>query len=119
MPDPGVFADIAGTDTCMGCHSAVKTDSPAIQKLTAHHQSGRRINWEPVYLVADYVFFSHREHVEKAGASCSDCHGDVAQMDVVAKERDISMAACMSCHRAKNASLECDFCHESRGSGVQ
>ena len=116
-PDPGDFAEIAETETCMGCHATTKTDSPHIQKLADFHKSGEPVPWEPVYMVADYVFFSHREHAA-AGASCEDCHGDVAATDVVAKERDISMAACMDCHRASGASLECDFCHEPRGTGI-
>jgi ferredoxin len=69
-------------------------------------------------MVADYVFFSHREHAA-AGAACADCHGDVAAAAMpLPKERDISMAACMDCHRAKGASLACDFCHAPRGTGI-
>ncbi len=116
-PDPGDFAEIVGTETCMECHISIKIDSPAIRKLVALHSRAEPVPWEPVYLVADYVYFSHREHAA-AGASCTDCHGDVAAMDVVAKERDISMAACMGCHRATRASLECDYCHEPRGTGI-
>jgi hypothetical protein len=116
-PDPGDFAEIVGTSKCMSCHVSVKTDSPAIQKLADFHKRGQPIPWEPVYLTADYVFFSHRAHAA-AGASCSDCHGDVASAEVLAKQRDISMAACMDCHRAKGASLACDFCHEPRGAAL-
>jgi hypothetical protein len=72
------------------------------------------VPWEPVYQIADYVFFSHREHIGRAGAECADCHGPVGERDVMAKERDISMAACMDCHRVKAASLECNFCHDPR-----
>lgn len=114
-PDPGVFAEIVGTEVCMGCHTAVKTDSPAIQKLAGYHQRGEAVPWEPVYLVPEYVYFSHREHAA-AGAGCADCHGDVASAEVLAKTRDISMAACMDCHRAKEAPVGCGFCHETRGS---
>jgi hypothetical protein len=116
-PDPGVFAEIAGTETCMGCHSAIKTDSPAIQKLADFHKRGAEVPWEPVYMLAEYVYFSHREHTA-AGASCKDCHGDVAAAQVLAKERDISMAACMDCHRAKEAPVGCGFCHEPRGTAA-
>lgn len=115
MPDPGYFAEIAGTDVCMGCHLEVKTDSAAIQKLAEAHRAGQQIEWEPVYTVPDFVYFSHREHVETAGAQCSACHGDVASKDVLAKERNISMPGCIACHKETNASVECDFCHLSRG----
>ena len=114
-PDPGDFAEIIEAKTCMGCHEAAGADHPAMAKLAEFAASGEWVPWEPVYLVPDYVFFSHREHEEKAQATCADCHGDVAAAEVLGKERDISMAACMECHRAKGASLECDYCHEPRG----
>jgi hypothetical protein len=114
IPEPGDFAEIVSTERCMLCHTSIKTDSPAIQKLTEFHKRGERVPWEPVYLVADYVYFSHKEHVTRVGAECADCHGPVGEREVLAKERDISMAACMDCHRAKSASLECNYCHEPR-----
>ena len=113
-PDPGDFAEIVGTEKCMACHIAIKTDSPMIQKLARFHKEGVEVPWEPVYVVADYVFFNHRAHTKKAGAECQDCHGPVEQRDVLRKERDISMAACMNCHRARSGSLECNYCHEPR-----
>ncbi|MEZ5363304.1 MAG: cytochrome c3 family protein [Bryobacterales bacterium] len=116
-PEPGVFADIVGTETCMGCHSSIKTDSPAIQKLADYHKRGEPVPWEPIYMVPEYVYFSHDEHAA-AGASCADCHGDVGSAEVLAKERDISMAACMDCHRAKGASVGCGFCHDPRGTAT-
>ena len=114
IPEPGDFAEIVSAEKCMLCHSSIKTDSPAIQKLAGFHKRGVRVPWEPVYLVADYVYFSHKEHVTRAGAQCIDCHGPVGERETMAKERDISMAACMDCHRAKSASLECNYCHEPR-----
>ena len=114
MPLPGDFAEIAGTDVCMGCHTSVKTDSPAIQELARVHQQGEEIFWEPVYLVPGYVFFNHATHVKKAHATCEACHGPVAERTALAKERDISMAACMDCHRATGGSIDCAYCHAPR-----
>lgn len=115
MPDPGYFAEIAGTDVCMSCHLEVKTDSAAIEKLAEAHRAGQQIEWEPVYMVPDFVYFSHREHVETAGAQCSACHGDVASKDVLAEEHNISMPGCIACHKETSASVECDFCHPTGG----
>lgn len=115
MPEPGFFAEIAGTDTCMSCHLEVKTDSPHIQQLAKAHQTGEEIAWEPVYTIPEFVYFSHREHVEKAGAACSACHGDVASKDVVAKERNISMPGCIACHKDTNAPADCGYCHDPPG----
>ena len=114
MTAPGDYAGIAASGKCMACHISVKTDSLEIEKLTQFHNSDEEIPWEPVYLIPSYLFFSHTVHVKEVGASCRDCHGPVGERDIIGKERDISMAACMNCHRAKGGSLECDYCHDVR-----
>ena len=114
MPEPGDFMEIAGTEFCMNCHAAIKTDSPAIQKLTAFHNDKAPIEWEPVYLIPQYVFFSHKVHTTEAKIKCEACHGPVGERLALAKEKDTSMAGCMDCHRAAGASLACNFCHEPR-----
>lgn len=114
MPDPGDFMEIVGTEFCMNCHIAIKTDSPAIQKLTKFHTDKSRIEWEPVYLIPQYVFFSHKVHTVEENIKCEACHGPVGERLVLAKEKDTSMAGCMDCHRAAGASLACNFCHEPR-----
>jgi len=114
MPAPGDFAEIAGTDVCMACHASIKTDSPAIQTLARLHKQGEEILWEPVYLVPDYVFFNHATHLKKAKVTCAACHGAVAERAVLAKERDIGMAACIECHLATGGSIDCAYCHEPR-----
>jgi hypothetical protein len=113
MPDTGEFATIPETKKCMTCHVAVKKESPHIQKLAEFHSSGKEVPWKRVYKIPDYVYFSHKIHVEK-GASCDTCHGPVAEREVLRKERDITMGACMDCHRARQASNQCNFCHEQR-----
>jgi len=118
MPDPGYFAEIAETEVCMSCHLEVKTDSAAIQTLAAVHRAGETIDWKPVYTIPDFVYFSHREHVETAKAACSACHGDVASRDVLAKERNLSMSGCIACHKDTGAPAACDFCHAPRGANT-
>ncbi|MGH9671812.1 MAG: cytochrome c3 family protein [Bryobacteraceae bacterium] len=113
MPDPGDFATLPKTAVCMSCHDSVKKDSPHIQKLAETHAAGGEIVWRRIYRIPEYVFFSHKEHV-KAGATCAACHGPVAERDVIRKEKDHSMAGCMECHRAAQASLACNYCHEPK-----
>ncbi len=113
VPDPGDFATLPKTALCMGCHSSVKTDSPHIKKLAGLHAENKRVPWAGVYRVPDWVSFSHRKHVT-SGASCEDCHGPVAERAVLRREKDLSMAACMDCHRAKRASNDCLLCHDQR-----
>ena len=111
--DPGELMGIPATAKCMGCHQSVKTDSPAIAKLTELHQSQRPVPWVRLYQIPSYVFFSHRAHV-KAGATCTECHGPVEERDVMRKEVAINMGACMDCHQKRKAPNDCNFCHEQR-----
>jgi hypothetical protein len=112
-PDPGETEGIPPAATCMQCHSSIKTDSPAIQKLTAYFDNKRPIPWVRVYEIPDYVSFSHRSHV-KAGNTCEDCHGKVAESEQLSRDTDISMGGCLNCHKVKNAGSDCTFCHDQR-----
>jgi len=114
MPDPGDFAELPATAVCMSCHTQIKKDSPAIQTLATFHKEGKPVPWKRIYRIPDYVFFNHKHHVTAGRATCDTCHGPVRERDVLRKENDISMAACMECHRANNASLACTYCHEQR-----
>jgi hypothetical protein len=112
-PDPGDDMSFPATTRCMSCHQTVKKDSPAIQKLAAFDRDHKDIPWVRVYKIPDYVFFSHKAHLD-AGAKCEECHGQVAQRDRLFREGDLSMAGCMSCHRDRNAALGCTSCHDAR-----
>jgi len=114
LPEPGDFAGLPSTTRCMSCHLEIKKESPFIQRLAEWHKEGKPVPWKRVYRIPDYVFFSHKEHLGKGGAVCQDCHGPVRERDILRKEKETSMAACMDCHRARNASLACDYCHEKR-----
>jgi len=112
-PNPGERMTIAAPPVCMQCHSVVKTDSPAIQRLAAFAKNGRDIHWVRVYQIPSYVNFSHRTHVA-AGNKCAECHGPVAERDALFREGDVSMGGCMNCHRAKKAGIDCTYCHEAQ-----
>jgi hypothetical protein len=112
-PDPGETMTIAKPATCMQCHSAIKTDSPAIQKLAQADKDGRAIPWVRVYGIPGFVFFSHRTHLEKQN-TCQECHGQVAERDRLYREGDLSMGGCQECHQKKKASLDCSYCHDPR-----
>ena len=113
-PDPGVSMGLPATDKCMACHTSVKKESGHIQKLAQFHKDGQPVPWVRVYQVPDYVDFSHKVHLTKAKAACETCHGPVRERDVIRKETDMRMTGCMDCHRANNASVACNFCHEPR-----
>lgn len=108
-------ATLPPTATCMGCHATTRPDSPDVQKLAAYAARGELVPWRRVYRVPDYVYFSHATHMgSDRKLTCASCHGDVAEMTVMQKVRDISMAACIECHKTNTAPTECDSCHERR-----
>ncbi|MGO8720853.1 MAG: cytochrome c3 family protein [Acidobacteriaceae bacterium] len=63
-----------------------------------------------IYELPSFVSFSHKTHLAH-GVTCQQCHGQVADQVQVYKAMDISMATCIACHRAKQASTDCDTCH--------
>lgn len=97
-PDPGEKMMLPKPAVCGQCHAG-KYD--------------REIKWAPVYVLPDFVFFSHKAHVA-AGNQCESCHGPVAQRVTIRRETDLSMGACMNCHREKKASVECTYCHDQQ-----
>src|SRR5581483_7783339 len=107
-PDPGESMTIAPASTCMQCHSTIRADSPAIQKLAGYAKENKPVPWVRVYKIPSYVNYSHRVHLN-AKAACADCHANVAESEKVAKDGDISMGACMTCHQAKKAGMDCNF----------
>lgn len=112
-PDPGEMMTFPATAKCMACHRTVKKESPSIAKLASYAERKAPVPWMRIYQIPSYVSFSHRAHLE-TGASCAGCHGPVAERDVIVKEVDTSMGACMGCHKANTASLDCNYCHEPR-----
>ena len=109
---PGFLAGLPPEATCMGCHSTVNTDSPAIQKLSEFHKSKKPVPWVNVYQVPDFVWFSHEVHYREAHIECETCHGPVAERKVIVKERPTSMTSCVECHDKNKASTECRLCHD-------
>jgi hypothetical protein len=107
-------ATLPATSTCMRCHSSIKTDSPEIQKLAGYDTRKEDIPWKRVYRVPTYVTFSHHVHSSEKSTTCATCHGNVRDLAVMQKVKDISMAACVQCHTERAAPIRCDTCHEPR-----
>lgn len=104
-------ATLPSTTQCMNCHRAVIAAHPEVAKLKQAHDTARRVDWQRVYKLPDFVFFSHARHI-KAEAKCADCHGPVAMRDVLLKEVSTSMTACMDCHKRTGATVSCEACHQ-------
>jgi hypothetical protein len=105
-PDPGLPA----VGTCMGCHTIIGAQRPAIpgvrakpytsteiQKLVNYSKAGLPIPWVRIHKVPEYVHFPHMRHVN-AGVTCQTCHGQVQKMPQVYQYSSLNMGWCVSCH---------------------
>ena len=99
---------------CMLCHILIAKEKPAIRKLAEFAAAKEPIPWVRVYRLADFVFFDHRYHLMNQ-AKCEDCHGKVAEQDVVTDELGATkMVFCQGCHTKTRASGGCATCHDIR-----
>ncbi len=97
-------AMIPPTQTCMGCHSLVKTKSARLAKVRESWKSGDSIAWIRLHKVPDHAYFDHSVHVN-AGVGCVSCHGRIDKMDVVRVQEPLSMGWCLECHRNPGPNL--------------
>jgi len=92
------FAGLPPTETCMTCHSQLWTNAPMLAPVRESLAEGRPLRWNRVHNLPGYVYFDHSIHVAK-GVGCSTCHGNVAEMPLIAQEAPLTMGWCLSCHR--------------------
>lgn len=97
-------AMIPATQTCMGCHSIVKTDSARLAPVRESWKTGEPIEWVKVHKLPEHAYFNHSAHLA-AGVGCVTCHGRIDQMDVVRLDKPISMGWCLECHRDPTPNL--------------
>ena len=113
-PDAGELMTFPATAICMSCHQAIAVDKPAIQKLAAFAKAGTPVPWVRVYDTPEYVFWSHGAHLA-AKVDCAECHGKVADQDVMQQQTDVvTMLGCRRCHDARQVFTDCGDCHEPR-----
>lgn len=96
--EQSAFAGIPPTETCMTCHSQVWKDAPLLQPVRDSWQTGAPIKWMRVHDLPDYVYFNHSIHVVK-GVGCATCHGQVNEMPLTWKSKQLYMRWCLDCHR--------------------
>lgn len=108
----GPDAAIPSVKLCMTCHQVIATDKPEIKKVADYFKRGEEIPWQRVYNYStlDHVEFNHAPHI-RAGVDCKTCHGDMTQQTVAVRAVNLTMGACISCHKLKNAPIDCTTCH--------
>lgn len=96
--EKSAFAGVPPTETCMTCHSQLWTDAPLLAPVRESLANNRRLHWNRVHDLPDFVFFNHGIHVSK-GIGCATCHGPVDQMPLTWQENSLYMKWCLQCHR--------------------
>ena len=109
--ETGEQLQIPGVAECMSCHQSIMKDSLAMQKLAQLEKESRPLSWTRLYRLPEFVFFSHPRHLS-AKVDCEVCHGPVYGRDYLWQEKDISMGACVDCHKLRKASISCNICHD-------
>lgn len=104
-------AGVPSVQLCMGCHENIAMDEPEVQKLLGYWTRKEPIPWVKVYDQPDFVYFSHKRHIRK-GIACTECHGPVETMDRIEEVGVLDMDRCVSCHKERNASIDCLTCHK-------
>ncbi|MEO8482684.1 MAG: cytochrome c3 family protein [Acidobacteriota bacterium] len=113
-PGGGKLMTYPPTETCASCHRTNPAGSKSLQLLVTMAGSQKPIPWVRVYQVPDYVFWQHGPHLA-AKVACVECHGPVAERDVLSLETDVTtMRGCQRCHEKRQVFTDCGDCHEPR-----
>jgi hypothetical protein len=113
-PSPGLPTE----QKCWGCHQQITVRNSEVNKLIDYVKANKPIQWVPVAIVPDFVYFSHRPHIA-GGLNCEDCHGEISQMTVAVPQK-MNMGWCLACHRSRFANdpvrltklTDCENCHK-------
>jgi hypothetical protein len=102
--EKAAHAAVPETETCMGCHTQVRKDSPLLSVVRESYRTDISIPWVKVHMLPEYSHFDHSAHVS-AGVGCVSCHGRIDQMPKVYQAQPLSMGWCLDCHRNPDPNL--------------
>jgi hypothetical protein len=98
------FASIPPTETCMNCHTNIRSTSDRLEPIRNSWATGKPVEWIKIHDLPQYVYFSHQAHVNH-GVGCIECHGRIDQMEQVYQAKPLSMGWCLDCHRDPGSHL--------------
>ncbi len=112
----GQSATLPTVGKCQGCHANMDSDTPELQAWADFIVDNPTVEWVPVAIQPDFVYFTHRPHLA-AGLNCEQCHGDVSQMTTAKPQPHQDMGWCLDCHKElapeKVTKLtDCATCHK-------
>ena len=103
-------AGLPTVSRCLLCHKTMTSTPPLIQRLEKLPADATPFEaW--FHKLPDFVFFSHARHL-KAKLDCAACHGAVWEQDRPKPHVALTMKGCVDCHKASQAKIACDLCHE-------
>lgn len=109
--DQSPAAGIPSMQLCMSCHSNLAEESDEARKVKTYWEERQPIAWVRLQRLPDHVYFPHDHHL-RSGVDCRTCHGRVETMDHTPRAPSLEMGWCLSCHRARHASIDCWTCHK-------
>ena len=109
----GKSAGIPPGSVCMNCHLLVRNGTRSgateITKVIEAFEANKPIEWTRIYKLADFVFFSHEQHVSAGELNCEACHGKVKEMDRLYQVPDLSMGWCVDCHKTRKVNFSNEY----------
>jgi hypothetical protein len=102
--DKSRFATVPPTQTCMNCHTQIGQESQKLLPVRESWATGEPIEWIRIHKLPDYAYFNHASHVTR-GIGCISCHGNIANMEIVAQVEPLNMGWCLDCHRNPEPNL--------------
>jgi len=101
---------IPPAEKCLYCHNYIISNHFWIQKERQYFDTRTPVPWKKVFYLPKHVLFNHQRHIRKEIA-CKSCHGEVETFDRI-QGKIFYMGFCISCHRQKNANVDCWLaCH--------
>lgn len=97
-------ASLPPNQTCMNCHTTIRTDSPKLTLIRESSTMGTPIEWVRVHDLPDYVYFNHSAHAAH-GVGCVSCHGRIDKKERVSQVNTLRMSWCLDCHRNPEKNL--------------
>ncbi len=112
----GIAATLPTLAKCQGCHSNMLADTPALKQWVEYSAKHDKIEWTPVAIMPDFVYFSHQPHIA-GGVNCETCHGDVSNMADAKPRSNWNMGWCLDCHKKQAPEkivklTDCATCHK-------
>jgi c(7)-type cytochrome triheme protein len=111
--------------TCSDCH-AIDRANPTKQAKPAARCDACHVGFEPghdvqrVVIAPPHLKFNHKIHISQ-NIQCTECHGDMRQLDLATREQLPSMTLCLKCHNGAGklkAPSQCSTCHLTGPSGT-